>query len=150
MQNTLLIVIACLLFAACRKLKAPEFKAISNVQVNKISLGKSTMRFDMTYYNPNNTGATLRKADGEAWMDSTYLGPFRVDSVVNIPALAEFIVPVNLEIEMKQLLKHSLSAFLNEEPLFTIKGTAIVSKGGFSKKIPLRYEGRQNLQALFK
>jgi len=108
------------------------------------------MTLDMAYFNPNNINARLKEAEGEAWMDSTYLGHFLLDSAVNIPANADFVVPVKLDVEMKNILKHSLAAFLNEEVLFTITGKAKVGKNGIYRKIPLHYEGKQNLQELFK
>jgi hypothetical protein len=53
-------------------------------------------------------------------------------------------------VETKHILRHSLSALLNEQVLITIKGTAKVGKSGIYKNIPLHYEGRQNMQELFK
>jgi LEA14-like dessication related protein len=137
-------------FSSCKKLKDPVFDHIQNIRVNNIAKGVSTMTLEMAWFNPNNISAHLKEADGEAWMDSTYLGHFYVDSAMIIPANSNFIVPVKLEVEMKQILKHSLAAFMNEQVLITIKGNAKVGKSGFYKKIPLHYEGKQNLQELFK
>jgi len=142
-----LIVVA---FSSCKKLKDPVFDHIQNIRINNVSQGVSTMTLEMAWFNPNNITARLKEADGEAWMDSTYLGHFYVDTVMTIPANSNFIVPVNLEVEMKHILKHSLAAFLNEQVLITIKGRAKVGKGGIYKNIPLQYEGKQHLQELFK
>lgn len=139
-----------LTFSSCKDLKEPVFNGIQNVRVNTPKQGKSLMLLDVACFNPNNTGAKLKEADGDAWLDSTYLGHFTVDSTVRISANADFIVPVKLEVEMKHMLKHSLSALMNERVLITIKGKAKVGKKGFYRKIPLRYEGKQNLQELFK
>jgi len=139
-----------LAFSSCKKLKDPVFNYIQNVKVNNLRKGVSTMTLEMAWFNPNNITARLKEADGEAWMDSTYLGHFYVDSAMTIPANSNFIVPVKLEVEMKQILKHSLAAFLNDEVLITVKGKAKVGKSGIYKKIPLHYEGKQNLQELFK
>ena len=139
-----------LFFSSCNKLKEPVFNGIQNMRVNKLKAGKSLMTLDLAYFNPNNIKARLKEADGEAWMDSTYLGHFYVDSALTIPANSDFIIPVKLDVEMKHILKHSLAAFLNEQVLITIKGKAKVGKSGLYKNIQLHYEGRQNLQELFK
>jgi LEA14-like dessication related protein len=139
-----------IVFSSCKKLKDPVFDHIQNVKVDKVAQGVSTMTLEMAWFNPNNFTAKLKEATGEAWMDSTYLGRFYVDSAMTIPANSNFIVPVKLEVEMRQILKHSMAAFLNEQVLITIKGKAKVGKSGIYRNIPLHYEGRQNLEKLFR
>ena len=136
--------------SSCGKMKEPVFNHIDNVRLNKLTLGTSVMTFDMQYFNPNNKQATLKEAEGEAWLDSSYVGHFYVDTIVNIPALSNFTVPVKLNVDMKYLLKYSLFGFKNEEVLVTVKGNARVGKAGIYKKIPLQYEGKQNLAELIK
>jgi LEA14-like dessication related protein len=131
-------------------MKEPVFNGIENVRINKLAAGKSLMTFEMSYFNPNSLHARLKEAEGEAWLDSTYLGHFYVDSSVNIPANSNFTLPVKLSVEMKNILRHSLAAFLNEQVLITIRGKARVGKSGIYRKFPLNYEGKQNLQELFK
>jgi LEA14-like dessication related protein len=139
-----------LLFSSCHRMKDPVFNDIENVQVSKAGKGRSLMTFNMSYFNPNHTGGRLKEAEGDAWLDSTYLGHFYVDTIVNIPPNSNFIIPVKLDMEMKNIFRHSLAAFLNEQVLITIKGKAKVGKGGFYKKFPLHYEGKQDLAELFK
>ena len=104
----------------------------------------------MQYFNPNNRKATLKEADGEAWLDSSYIGHFHVDTVVNIPARSNFTIPVKLDVDMKYLVQYSLFGFKNQEVLVTVKGKAKVGKGGIYKNIALQYEGRRNLAELIK
>ena len=56
----------------------PVFNSIENVRVSKMGLTTSLMTFDIQYFNPNNTRARLKEAEGEAWLDSNYLGHFHV------------------------------------------------------------------------
>jgi LEA14-like dessication related protein len=142
--------ITILLLSSCVSMKEPVFNGIGNVQMNKVEKGKSQITLKLNYFNPNKTKARLKNAEGEAWMDSTYIGHFRVDETVDIPANADFIIPVKLEVEMKHILTHSLTAFLNKEVTISLKGKAKVGKGIFYRKVPLQYEGKQNLQELFK
>lgn len=138
------------LLTSCGKMEEPVFNHIENVRVNKLGLNSSIMSFDMQYFNPNNRKATLKEADGEAWLDSSYIGHFRVDTIVNIPARSNFNIPVKLEVDMKYLVQYSLYGFKKKEVLVTIKGKARVGKGGMYKSIPLQYEGRRNLAELIK
>ena len=67
-------------------MKDPVFKGIENVKVNEVGMSASTVTLDIRYHNPNNFKGRLKQAEGDAWMDSTYLGHFVVDSSVHIPA----------------------------------------------------------------
>lgn len=150
MHRLLLILLMGLLLGSCKSMKEPEFRGIENVRVGKLGFGESSVTLDMRYYNPNSFKGKLKSAEGEAWMDSTYLGRFLVDSTVTVPAKSEFAVPVQLKVDMKRILKHSLSAFLKDEVTITIKGNAKAGTSGLYKNFPLNYSGKQNLAEIFK
>jgi len=135
---------------SCHSMKDPVFKGIENVKMDKLNFNDPAVTLDMRYHNPNNFKGLLKQAEGDAWVDSTYLGHFIVDTTVNIPGNSEFIVPVKLAVDMKQLLKHSLVAFLNEEVTLRITGKARAGKSGFYRNFSLNYQGKQNLRELFK
>jgi LEA14-like dessication related protein len=139
-----------ILLSSCGKMKDPVFKGIENVKLDKAGLDSSVITLDIRYLNPNNFKGLLKKAEGDAWMDSTYLGHFIVDSTVLIPANSEFLVPVKLAVDMKEILKHSFAALLNEEVLLRITGKARAGKSGFYRTFSLNYRGMQNLRELFK
>lgn len=151
MKNLLFAAAVIILLASCSSdMKDPVFKGIENVKVNELGMGESAVTLDIRYHNPNNFKGRLKKAEGDAWMDSTYLGHFIVDSAVHIPANGEFLVPVKLAIDMNKILKHSLAAFLKEEVLLRITGKAKAGKSGFYKNFSLNYRGMQNLKQLFR
>ena len=118
--------------------------------MNGLGIAASSVTLDIRYLNPNNFKGQLKQAEGDAWMDSTYLGHFVVDTTVDIPANSEFLVPVKLAVDMKQMLKHSLTAFMNEEVMLKITGKAKAGKSGFYRNFSLNYLGKQNLGELFK
>lgn len=135
---------------SCRSMKDPVFKGIENVKMNELNFNEPAVTLDMRYHNPNNFKGLLKQAEGDAWLDSTYLGHFIVDTTVNIPANSEFTVPVKLAVDMKQVLKHSLVAFLKEEVTIRITGKARAGKSGLYRNFLLNYQGTQNLRQLFK
>jgi hypothetical protein len=116
----------------------------------KPGLATSSISFDVEYFNPNKKGGKLKEAEGEAWLDSNYLGHFRVDTLIDIPGNANFIIPVRLDVDMKYFVKYSMTGFKNEDILVTIKGKARVGRGGVYKRFPINYEGKQNLGELMK
>jgi len=150
MKALLFVLVTIIMFASCGKMKDPVFKGIENVKVNEIGMAESTVTLDIRYLNPNNFNGLLKEAEGDAWMDSTYLGHFTVDSSVLIPANSEFLIPVKMAVDMKKMLRHSFAALLNEKVLLRISGQAKAGKSGFYKNFSLNYQGMQNLRELFK
>lgn len=146
----LVAVILSLALASCGKLQDPVFNSISNFKIARPGLTKSLVTMDVEYYNPNKQGGKLKEAQGEVWVDSSYLGHFHVDTLINVPPRANFTVPAKLDVDMKYLLKYTMTGFKNDEVLLTIKGNAKVGKSGFYKKFSINYEGKQNLGALMK
>jgi LEA14-like dessication related protein len=136
--------------SSCRQLKDPILNGIENVRVNQLGLKGSLITLDLKYFNPNKINARLKEAVGDAWVDSSFLGHFRIDTLVNIPGHSDFTIPVKLHVDMKDMLKHSLITFRKEQVLITIKGKAKLGKSGIFKNYPLSYQGNQNLLQLFK
>ena len=139
-----------LFLASCKKMKDPVFEGIRNVKMDKPNQGKTIVLLDVAYFNPNKSGAVLKNAEGEAWLDSAYLGRFFVDSSVSIPANSSFLIPVRVEVALTDMIRHSVAAMVKDDMLVTVKGKARVGKSGFFKNIALNYEGRHVMKELFK
>lgn len=147
----LILFLTPLLFlASCGKVKAPDFKRIENVRISKLGLSESILTLDLHYYNPNNFRVKLKEAEGDAWIENNLLGHFTIDTLVHIPANAEFILPVKLEVAMGKIFKNSLAVFLSKEVVIKIEGKARLGKGLVYINYPIRYEGKQDLEKLLK
>lgn len=135
---------------SCKNFKEPEFKKIENVRLNKLGVNESILNLDILYSNPNNTSLKLKSADGEAWIENNYLGYFKVDTLIEIPAKKEFRLPVQLKVNMGKILKNSLLTLLNPEVVIKVSGKAKVGKGFVFINYPIKYEGKQNFKELLK
>lgn len=149
MKFWLAFLISAVTLISCKKMKEPEFIGIENVKMDGLGIRTSAVTLDIRYHNPNKFSGKLSNAEGHAWVDSVYLGHFIVDTSVAIPANAEFLVPVRLAVDMKQMLRHTLSTFRKEDVLLKITGRARAGRSGFYKNFSLNYLGRQNLSSLF-
>jgi hypothetical protein len=138
------------LVASCGSIKAPEFRGVENIRVTKLGVKNTLLALDLHYFNPNKSRLKLKEAEGDAWLDGRLLGHFQIDSLVEIAPLAEFRLPVVLQLEMSQLLSNTVYAFLNPEVNLKIEGKARVGKGGLFIRYPLRYEGKQNIADLLR
>jgi len=138
------------LLAACGSVKEPEFREIENLRLARLGFNESTLAFDLHYFNPNKFRVKLKEAEGDIWFDENLLGHFTIDSLVPIPALADFRLPVELKAAMGQLMKNSLAAVFNKEVQVKIQGRAKLGKGLVYISYPIRYEGRQKLGDLLR
>lgn len=135
---------------SCSTLREPDFRAVENIRVARLGKSETTLAMDVRYYNPNKTRVKLKEAVGRAWLDGNFLGNFKMDSTVLIPATAEFTLPVTLAVDMKKLFRNSLTAILNKEVTIKLEGRAKLGKGFVLINYPIRYEGKQDLESLLR
>ena len=113
--------------------------------MNSLGFSQSTLYIEIVYYNPNQFGVDLRKVDSEVYIDSLYLGKFQLDTIMHIPRMSEFTLPTTIQLDMKNLIKHSASMLFHKEVLIQTRGTVKAGKGGFFKTVPFNYETKQAL-----
>lgn len=153
MRRILTALALLFVLASCGKMKQPEFVGIENVKMkNMASLSNSEVTVYVKFFNPNKFNASVKHAEGDAWIDSTYIGKFVVDERIKIPAKEQFVVPVRLLVDMKKLLLQSslIKNIDKEKTEISLKATGTLRAGrsGFYKNVPIKYEGKQDLQKL--
>lgn len=149
MPPTLKLFFICFLlvaFSSCQSVQDPEFRNVDNIRFTGFGKSGSTVTLNVHYYNPNNMRLKMKEAKGKAWLDDMYLGDFKMDTLIHIPARGEFSLPVTLEVKTDELLKNSLLTFLNKEVNVKMEGKAKVGKGIFFISYPIKYEGKQDLK----
>ena len=139
-----------LFFLSCGQIKEPDFRSIENVRVSKFGLNNSSLTLDLHYFYPNNFRLKLKHAEGDAWIENSYIGHFTIDTLVQVPAQGDFVLPVKLRVDMSKVLKNSLVVFLAKEATIKVEGRARVGKGPVFINYPIRYEGKQDLDRLTK
>lgn len=141
------VLIASLL-PSCMRYEDISFKGIENVKIGKIGMNESTMEMDLVFNNPNNLGATLNSAQGKAWIQDMHVGDFLLNQDVKIPARSDFSVPVRLSLNLKDLLKNSLTLMFQDSVNLRVDGIAKLSKGSLLKNFPLKYSGKKSTSEL--
>lgn len=134
---------------SCRPMKDPVYKGMNVLSIKKIDKNESVLEIQMNYYNPNNQGLKLKKAEGNVWLNGEYLGHFNMDTTIHILANSDYSIPVNLSVDMKNVFKNAFSAMLNPEVTIKIEGNASFGKGLVFLRYLIRYEDRVNVSELF-
>lgn len=146
MRKYLLAVLTIsLLIISCSSPKDFEFKGLQDIKIEKISMGKNKINAKIKYFNPNNFSMVLKQIDCDILMNNQPFTKVHLDTNFVIPANASFMVPAQMEFEMSSLVKNSMDLIFNKPIKLNIKGNATLSKGIFTKTVPIAFESNQKL-----
>ena len=141
-------IITIIFFASsCQAPKELVYRDFKNLKVEKVGFAATTLKVDLIYYNPNNFGLQLKYTDLDIYVDNNYLGHSSQDYQITISKLAEFTMPLAIEVDMKNLLKNALPTLLGKEVMVKITGTVKLGKANVYKNFPVSYEGLQRFSA---
>jgi len=132
-----------LVVTSCRAPKDLEYRDFRNLRVQQLGFASSTIKVDLLYYNPNNFGLQLKETDLDIYLDSNYLGHSAQEYQITIPKRAEFILPFEVNVDMKNMLKNALSTIIGKEVWVKVTGTVRLGKANIFKTFPVNYEGLQ-------
>jgi LEA14-like dessication related protein len=141
--SLLLVVIAAA--ASCKKPVGFEYRGINKVNLENVSMDRSTVLLDMVYYNPNNFGVNLKHVECDVFVDTSFIGKYLLDTVMHIDRQAEFTIPTRMEVDMRNLLKGGIFALLGQKVQITVKGRTRVGKGGIFINVPFDFTGKYDI-----
>jgi LEA14-like dessication related protein len=141
-----LFFLACaLLMISCSQPQPFVFKGLKSIKIEKASLGKNVFKAEFTYENPNSFSLALNKLDADIFINDEKFTHYHLDTVFNIPANAAFDLPAIMEVDLNSILKNSIDLIFNKPMKISVKGTSTLSKGMFTKTIPIEFETTQKL-----
>ena len=146
----LMLTPVALLLVSCKSenIREPEYRDIRDVRIMNVGLLQTTAGIDIVYYNPNNFGVQLSDARGDLYIDDQYFGRFGIQDKVAVRKRDEFIVPAVLKMDNISAIKNHREIWKKKKALIRIEGFAKVSKAGFNKEVPIKYEGMQDIERL--
>jgi len=130
---------------SCHGIKELEFKEYKNFKLEKAGFSKSTISVDLVYYNPNTFGLELKKTDLDIYINDNLLGHSVQEVQVNIPKKQQFTLPLKIDVDMKNILKNSLTTLLNKEVTIKATGKIKVGKANLYKTLPFEYSTKQEI-----
>lgn len=132
-----------LVTTSCQAPKDLVYRDFKNLKIEKVGFAATTLKLDLIYYNPNNFGLQLKYTDLDIYVNNNYLGHSTQDYQISIPRLAEFTLPLAIEVDMKNLLKNAFPTLFGKEVLVKVTGTVKLGKANVYKTFPVNYEGIQ-------
>jgi LEA14-like dessication related protein len=124
------------------------YRDFKNLKIEKVGFAATTLKLDLVFYNPNNFGVQLKYTDLDIFVNNNLLGHSTQDYQIAIPKLAEFTMPLQVDVDMKNLLKNALPTLLGKEMMVKITGTIKLGKANVYKTFPVSYEGSHKFSNL--
>ncbi len=133
-----------ILLVSCSTPKELEYRDLKNFSVQSLGFSTSAVKMDLVYFNPNNFQLQLSQIDLDIFINNNLLGHTSQTYQISIPRKQEFSIPVQMEVDMKNLMKNGLTFFFNKkEVLVKATGKVRVGKANIFMNIPVNYEGKQ-------
>lgn len=139
-----LLSIVCITLS-CSQPKPFVFKGIESIKIEKASWGKNIFKANFVYENPNNFSLTLQKLEADIFINDKLFTHYKLDTIFIIPAEANFKLPATMQVELTDILKNSVDLIFNRPMKINVKGISTLSKGMFTKTIPIEFETNQKL-----
>lgn len=143
LRHIILFICTILLLVFCSPPKALEYREFKNLSIEKLGFASSAVKMDLVYFNPNNYGLQLKRTDLDVYINNTYVGHTSQEYQVTIPRKEEFSIPIQIEVDMKNLLKNGITLLFNKEVTVKLTGSVKVGKANVFISFPVNYEEKQ-------
>ncbi|MBX2922708.1 MAG: LEA type 2 family protein [Chitinophagaceae bacterium] len=137
--------LAGILMISCRQIQEPEYIDIDNIAVSGNELANTSLSADVRFYNPNKYNLNFKSGSLDIYIDNRLLGHTELDSLIRIPKLDTFIIPVQVKVDMKNIISNALSLSLKDSVLVRLEGKVRVGRSGVFVTKPVNYTSMEKL-----
>ncbi len=134
--------------SGCKEVKDPEFRKVDEFGLRNLSLVEATVGFNVTYYNPNDFGVTVKEAEADIFIDSTYMGKFVQDTAIEVRKQSDFTIPFSGTIPLRKAMELNLESLSQRDILLKADGNVKVGKAGIYVSRPIHYQGLHRLDEI--
>jgi LEA14-like dessication related protein len=132
-----------ILFAAfsCRKLEAPVYNSVDNIEIKDRSSNSVTISANVNFHNPNNYRITLKNADIDVLLNDKPITNFTKDYNLKIEKNENFTVPVEISFSMADLntnvISSAINALLGKKQILSYRGNIKIKAYGIRINVPV-------------
>jgi LEA14-like dessication related protein len=132
------------LLAACSKPKEPQFLGVDQFQVKDVRGNTTDVSAVLKWYNPNPYIIQTKGIDVQVFLNDRFFGTAKNLEHLTISASDTFLLPMEMQIENKVLLKNSMDLLVKKEALLRVEGSAVLGRKGIYKTFPVQYSKLTN------
>lgn len=148
LPGLLIIGIITALLPSCQKFTEPEYLGVDNLQVKSQGRSDTYLSADVIFYNPNRRNINFKSGDLDIYVENKKLGHTELDSLITVPRLDTFLIPVSIKIDMQNLIANALTLAMKDSVLVRLEGKVRVGRSGLFVTKPVRYETKEKLDLL--
>jgi len=137
-----------ILFTSSCKTKELAYVGIQNFAMEQGA--KPSMSLDVRMYNPNRYDIKLKSSDVDVFLNDMNMGKMRVTAQHLAGGLDTFLVPVTLDLNPQIALPAVLQIIMKGEVKIKLAGTIKGGRHGIYVRVPVNYEGTENLLSSMK
>lgn len=139
-------ILLVLLVGSCKPKEDVVLRNIKDIVVDANS--EPTLKANAILYNPNNIKIKLRKVNVDVYVNGKKSGIVDQELKMMIPAEAEFTVPLEVKLNMKELgLLDTIFGMIGGKKLkIQYKGSISITYKGLPIRIPVDYESEVRLK----
>lgn len=116
------------------------------MRLEKAGFSRATLGMQVTMYNPNKYGITLKQGDIDVYADGLLLGKLILNEKSRIPKRDTFSLPLLLSIDVLKVLPKSYQLLTAKQITLKLNGVMKAGKYGLYVRMPVLYEGKQNIK----
>lgn len=129
------------------KLKEPELIEVENIRLG--GGGKlNTLSGDVRLFNPNKHNLAFRSGNLDIYVEDKLLGKTALDSLIKVPKLDTFLIPIKIDLQTNNLLSNALSFAFKDSLKVRFEGKVKVGRLGMFITRSVRYETREKIDIL--
>lgn len=140
--------ITCLLLfviavTSCRSPKELVYTSIQNFSMEQTP--KPKIALDIRLYNPNRYDIKLKSSDVDVYLNDISLGKLQVEGHRVAPGMDTFLLPVSLDVSPQVSIPVVLQQVMKGDVKLKLTGRIKGGRHGFYIRVPVNYEGTENL-----
>ena len=135
-------------FMSCKEVKDPEFRKVDQFGLKNLSLQDARVGFNVTYFNPNDFGVTVKEAEADIYLDSTYMGKFTQDTAIEVRKQSDFTIPFSGTVPLRKAMELNLESLSQKDIFLKAEGNVKVGKAGIYVSRPIHYQGMHRLDEI--
>jgi LEA14-like dessication related protein len=128
------------LLVSCGPPKALEYREFRNFTVDKLGFSSSSVKMDLVYFNPNNYGLQLKRTDIDIYINDVLLGHTSQEYQITIPRKEEFSIPIQIDVDMQNLIRNSISVMAKKQVMVKLVGSVKVGKANVFIGFPVNFQ----------
>lgn len=138
-----LLIITAVVFMSCSSPKALEYRNYHGFSIERLGYSNSTIKIDLTYFNPNNFSMQLKNTDLDIFINGKLFGHSATDTLIQIPRKDTFSLPVKFNVNMQSVYQNALNTLLGKEVTIRVAGKVKVGKANVFMYFPINYESKE-------